>query len=74
MNVIMPNTFEVDFTKEERVSISNCLHVLQVTLETMRNHDCHILEWNSSGAQINDKALESNIADLETLLDVNTMF
>ena len=74
MNVIKPNTFEVNFTEKERESIFNCLHVLQVALETMKNHDCHILEWDYSGAQINDKALESNIADLETLLEVNTMF
>lgn len=74
MNVIKPNTFEVNFTEEERESIFNCLYVLQVTLETMRNHNCHILEWDCSGAQVNDKTLESNIEDLEILLEVNTMF
>lgn len=74
MNVIMPNTYEVNFTEKERESISNCLHVLRVTLETMRNHNCNVLEWGCAGAQVNDKTLESNIEDLEVLLEVDTMF
>lgn len=74
MNVIMPNTYEVNFTEKERESISNCLHVLRVTLETMRNHNCNVLEWGCAGAQVNDKTLESNIEDLEILLEVDTMF
>lgn len=74
MNVIMPNTYEVNFTEKERESISNCLHVLRVTLETMRNHNCDVLEWGCVGAQVNDKTLESNIKDLEILLEVDTMF